>query len=184
MASLKEQPDRCRRVQGVLAVGLVISLLGFYLFGWRPMTSRQRDLSVEIDSKQAKLQTSQRDASRLPQVTLEVERLKLRLERIDKRLPRHQELTQFIKDLTHLSQQTSLRRLTTEPSSPKRYNLFGEHPIALTFQGQFPDVFSFLRQTEEMERLTRVHSLQIRSLDAEQGMVDVKVLLSIYFSEG
>ena len=184
MASLKTETEWCRRLQGVLAVGLGLCLVTFYLAGWRPMTSRQRDLNVEIASKHAKLETSQRDASRLPQVTLEVERLKLRLERIDKRLPRQQELTQFIKDLTRLSQQSSLRRLTTEPSSPRRSALFGEHPITLTFQGRFPDVFSFLRQTEEMERLTRVRSVRIRSLDAEQGMVDVTVLLSIYFSEG
>ncbi len=184
MASLKTETEWCRRVQGMLTAGLVLCLVAFYLFGWRPLSARQHELHAEIASKESQLATFQADASRLPQVAMEVERLRLRLERVDKRLPRQQELTQFIKDLTHLSQQSSLRRLTTEPASPKRFERFGEHPIALTFQGRFPDVFAFLQQTEEMERLTRVRNVHIRSIDAEQGMVDVKVLLSIYFSEG
>lgn len=184
MASLRHETERCKRIQIVCIGALVIALVLFYVLGWRPMTARQKDLELQIASKQRELDINRSNASRLPQVTLEVERLRMRLERFDKRLPKQQELTQFIKDLTHLSQQSRLRRLTTEPESPRYSALYGEHPIALTFEGSFPDVFSFIRQTEEMERLTRVHSVTIRSIDAARGLVDVKLLLSIYFSEG
>jgi Tfp pilus assembly protein PilO len=69
---------------------------------------------------------------------------------------------------------------------PVRSELFDEQPVSLTFEGDFVNVFSFLRQTEEMQRLTRVKELKLRSSDrtGKSGQVEVELSMNIYFSEG
>ena len=48
----------------------------------------------------------------------------------------------------------------------------------------FLNACTFLRQTEEMQRLTRVRSISIRSKDGKLGQVEVQMAMNIYFAEG
>ena len=63
---------------------------------------------------------------------------------------------------------------------------FAEWPISLKFEGDFMNVFSFLRKTEEMQRLTRLRGLRLKGLDhgGKAGQVQVELSMNIYFSEG
>ncbi len=167
----------------VLAGTLAVCVGAFLVCYWRPGLNEQRALRSEIERRQTDLEANRDAGARLAAVTANVERTKLRLDRFNRKLPRQEELGQFVKEITNLSQQASLRRLSNQPGEVKRRDVFSERPIALSFEGNFNDVFTFLRQAEEMQRLTRVRSLNVRSIDAQQGMVDVQVVLSIYFSE-
>jgi hypothetical protein len=53
----------------------------------------------------------------------------------------------------------------------------------MNFEGDFQNVFSFIRQLEEMQRLTRVRSLTVKCKDGKLGHVDVSMAMNIYFSE-
>ncbi len=183
MSSLTTQTRLCGRLQLILAGGLVLCVAAFAVCFWRPGLFEQKQLAAEIERRQLDLDANRDVGQRLTAVSENVDRTRQRLERFDRKLPRQEELGQFVREITNLSQQASLRRLSNQPGEIKRRELFSERPIALSFEGNFIDVFSFLRQAEEMQRLTRVRSLNIRSLDAQQGLVDVQVTLSIYFSE-
>jgi len=111
-------------------------------------------------------------------VKLEVERLRAELRKY-KTLPRQQELAQFIKDVAQLGSQSSLKRFFLNPGTPVRGEQFSEQPMQLTFEGDFVNVYSFLRHTEELERLTRLRGLSIRSRD-RMGTVKVQLAMSIY----
>lgn len=183
MAALRTQADVCRKVQWILAGALVLCVTAFVTLHWLPGLREQRALREQIDRRQAELAANSNAGERLAAVSSNVERTRLRLDRFNRKLPRHEELGQFVKEITNLSQQASLRRLNNQPGELRRRDLFSERPIALSFEGNFADVFSFLCRAEEMQRLTRVRSLNVRSIDARQGLVDVRVVMSIYFSE-
>ena len=53
----------------------------------------------------------------------------------------------------------------------------------MTFEGDFLNVFGFLRELEGMQRLTRVKTLSVRCKDPKTGQVDVSMAMNIYFSE-
>jgi hypothetical protein len=53
----------------------------------------------------------------------------------------------------------------------------------MTFEGDFLNAFGFLRQLEEMQRLTRVKTLSVRCRDPRTGLVEVSLAMNIYFSE-
>jgi len=51
-----------------------------------------------------------------------------------------------------------------------------------TFE-HFQNVFSFIRQLEEMQRLARVKQMTVKCKDGKAGQVDVSLTMNIYFSE-
>lgn len=184
MRTLQNQIGWCRNAQVGLAGVFVVFLSFFLIFGYRPQMAELHGLQSRIADKKTDLQTAQTRAKALPMVMAEVARLQQRVERFDKKLPKQQDLGQFVKDITQLSQQSSLRRWRIDAGAPKKNDLYSETPIQIHFEGDYRNVFSFLNQAEQMQRLTRLHSVQIRVLDSQLGQVEVQAALAIYFTEG
>jgi Tfp pilus assembly protein PilO len=170
-----------------MGLSLAAMLVGFYLFVYRPDTQQLNDLRLSIENKRRDVSSNQTKVRILPDVLLAVNEMRTRLEKFDKKLPRQPELGQFMGDITAISHETSLRRVFVEPGVPVRNGeLFAEWPISLKFEGDFLNVFSFLRKTEQMQRLTRVRGIRLKALDqgAKSGQVQVELSMNIYFSEG
>lgn len=184
MRTLQSQIGFCAKAQRAMVVSLLVAAVIFYVFWYRPKDQRLRDLKEQITFKQHDLNGKQLQAATLPIVAREVETLRTRLERFNKKLPRQPELGFFIREITQISQRTSLKKLTVQPGLPRTMELFSELPIALTFEGDFDGVFQFLRQAEDMQRLTRVRSISIKAPDPKSGQVEVQLSMNIYFAEG
>jgi len=183
MNGLQNQTARYATMQGAMAVLALLLLGGFYLMGIRPAQSQRAVVVSMIDTLKTDLANGQLEAQQLPLVKAQVEQLKSRLERFDKKLPKKPDMDLFMREITRVSDEAALKKVTVQPGSPKRSELFSEMPIAINFTGDFPSVVNFLKQTEEMQRLTRVRSLNIKTRDAQQGTVDVDVSMSIYFAD-
>jgi type IV pilus assembly protein PilO len=171
----------CVRAQWSLAA-IALALAGvFYFLHYRPQNQRQQSLASQIALKQRELQEGRTHTSVLPEVATEVERLRARVERSKKSIPRQQDLPQFIRDVSQLGQQASLRKPAFKPGTPARADLVSELPIQMTFEGDFVNVYSFLRNLEEMPRLTRVRDMKLVGKD-RAGQVKVTISMNIYFS--
>lgn len=181
MPGLKGQIRWCARVQWCLAGVTLLMATAFYAFGYRVQKQRQAALAVQIQEKQRELREGKSHTSALPEVATEVERLRARLERSKKSVPRQQDLPQFIRDVSQLGQQASLRKPFFKPGTPVRGELVCELPISLNFEGDFVNVYSFLRNLEEMPRLTRVREIKLNARD-RTGQVKVQLSMNIYFA--
>lgn len=182
MPTLQSQIRWCARAQWALA-GVMLLLVGaFYVLGYRPMTARAQSLDMQIARSQEDLAIAKAQTKVLPEVALKVERLRATLERSKKSIPQQPELPQFIRDVTMLSQQSTLRNFSYKPGAASRVELVNELPIQLNFEGDFVNVFSFLRNTEEMPRLSRVRGVTIKQRDRDRnGQVQVTLSMNIYF---
>ncbi|HYO07445.1 MAG TPA: type 4a pilus biogenesis protein PilO [Tepidisphaeraceae bacterium] len=188
MRSLQTQAEWCNRAQWVLGIALGTMVVGFYLFVFRPNSERLEGLNGQIATKSRDLAGNQTRVQILPDVLRQVGAMQDRLAKFDKKLPKQPELGPFINDITELSHQSGLRtNWTVEPGVPQRGDLYAEWPIALRFEGEFTNVFDFLRRAEEMQRLTRMKGMRVRSAgtgNGKNGQVQVELSMNIYFSEG
>jgi Tfp pilus assembly protein PilO len=184
MQTLQSHNQRCTRVQWIMAGVMVLIIAAFYMFGFRPLSNRQAALAQDIVAKRTALQTEQDEARKLPEVTMEVNRLRARVEKFDKKMPKQADIGNFIRDINQLSQQTSLKKMTVTPGMPRKTQLYSELPISLNFEGDFVSVHAFLRQAESMQRLTRVRNVNVKNNDPVSGQVQVELSMNIYFSEG
>jgi Tfp pilus assembly protein PilO len=166
-----------------MSIFIASLFLLFFVVGYRPANQRLLLLRQEIAARSKRLETNQSQAMKLPILANEVLKLEAKLQRNNKKLPKTAELGEFIRDLTQASQQCNLRKLVHQPGTVRRVELYGEIPITMNFEGDFNNVFNFLRQMEEMQRLTRVKTLTVKSKDPKLGHVDVNMAMNIYFSE-
>jgi Tfp pilus assembly protein PilO len=165
-------------------VAVLAGAAGFYFLGYRPRTERIADLRLSVESSRAKVESNQVKARSLRDLAREVQRLEDRVQGYGRQMPRQPELGEFLGDITRVSQQLSLRDWKYEPAPPKRGDDYFELPISMHFVGEFGNAASFLRQVEELQRLTRVRRLTIKARDRKTGQVEVDVAMNIYFSEG
>jgi Tfp pilus assembly protein PilO len=181
MMSLQNQTSWLIRAQWILGAATLALCAAFYLFAYRPQTSRAAQLQQQIVVQQKELFAGRAQTRELDAVRDEVNSLKVRLSRV-KVLPKRQELAQFIQDIAKLADKTSLRRYNLrQPGMPVIGDQVNRQPIEMSFEGDFVNVFSFLRNTEDLPRLTRVPSLSIRSMD-NRGQVRVTLTMNIYFT--
>jgi Tfp pilus assembly protein PilO len=178
MLNLQRQFAWYLRAQWALAAAIALIVGGFYFFAYRPQTRRLAELQGVRSRHERDLNAGLTQTSILPAVRMDVERLKVQLDKY-KTLPRQQELPQFIKDVAQLGQQASLKKFDLKPGVPTRASEFSEQPVQLNFEGDFVNVFSFLRHTEELERLTRVRGMTIKGRD-KLGQVKVHLSMNIY----
>jgi Tfp pilus assembly protein PilO len=166
---------------------MVVMTIAFYALAYRPNTEKLDGLDMQIAAKRRDLTSNRQRVQILPDVLIAVNEMRNRLERFDKKLPKSPELQGFINSITEVSSQAGLRnKWTVEPGVPVRSDLYAEWPISLKFEGDFKNVFNFLRRAEEMQRLTRVKSLKVRGLTGAgaSGQVQVELSMNIYFAEG
>lgn len=184
MTPLKRQIERYGQVQWTLGAVMAFLSLAFYCFGYRPAIARLETLELQNQSKQRDVDQTQNKARTLPILMREVQELEKRVGHYDRQFPKQPQIGEFIRDMTAISQQLSLKNWNYKPAAPKRSEGFFELPILMSFQGDFMNVASFLRQVEKLERLTRVKRLTLKNRDPRTGTVDVEMAMSIYFSEG
>jgi Tfp pilus assembly protein PilO len=181
MLGLKQQIAWLGRVQWTLGGAMLLLLGAFILFIYRPHMRQLADLQQQIDRYDVELIQSKDQTKILPDVAADVEKLKTKLAKC-KTLPRQQELAEFIKDIAQLGQGANLKKFELTRGIPSRGARLNELPIQLTFEGDFVSVFSFLRHAEELQRLTRVPTMSIKTQDDAAGVVKVQLTMNIYFA--
>jgi Tfp pilus assembly protein PilO len=181
---LKNRLAWCRRAQfGLLGV-LSIGVTSVYMTAIRPALADLTEVKGLLQCHKCQLEQNQDQVRNLPWVDQEIHRLRRRVERFDKKLPKQQELAVFIDDVTRFSQAASLKKMTWKPDAkPHKTDLYSDLPIHFTFDGDFQTgLVKFLKQTEDMPRLTRVQKLDVRATDGTGG-VKADVTVRIFFTE-
>ncbi len=181
---LKGELGWCARAQCGLLAALIVIAVALYVVGIRPPAQRLAAIEARAAAQQRALQANAERIATIPAVEQEIDHLRQSVERFDQKLPRQRDLAQFIGNITEMGHHASIQKLNWRPEvKPRRTDEFAELPVHFTFEGNFPGVFNFLRQAEDMQRLMRIRKLDVRSTDGAEGQVDVQLTMNIYFTE-
>jgi Tfp pilus assembly protein PilO len=184
MPSLKTQIHWFTRIQQGLACILGMVAVVFYCLIFRPESGRLQSLMGRINQKERELTQAQTQALALPQVQADINRLRATLADFKKLPANPGDLGEFQIEMAQLANQDNLQGWSVSwPGTPKKDEQFYELPISLKFGGDFMDVYAFLRQMDDLSRLTRVKTLSIKG-DDSAGKVQVEVMMDLYYSEG
>jgi|HubBroStandDraft_1064217.scaffolds.fasta_scaffold208928_2 Tfp pilus assembly protein PilO len=183
MTPLKDTILAYSRMQAILAGAALLLIVAFYLAIYRPAQAAAADLAGQVALKQNILTSNQNEAGRLPRVQMQLEELRRKLGGF-KKLPNQPEFAEFIRETSELSQKASLKQFIWHPALPKKTDLYFEQPVTFQFEGDFANVFSFVRDIEDMQRLTRVRSLDMTSISGQPGMVTVTLTVNFYYTSG
>jgi Tfp pilus assembly protein PilO len=181
MPSLQRQIIWAGRIRWTLATATLLVCVCFYALAYRPQTARQGELRDQISDTNRDLNECLAQTRSLGAVAEDVARLKSRLKQV-KELPVQLEWVQFMKDLTQIQQMAALKNANYDGGGEVAVrDRLRQKSITFTFEGDFVNVFSFLRHAEELPRLTRVPLLTIEHRNNDPaGYVRAKMTMNIY----
>jgi Tfp pilus assembly protein PilO len=184
MRSLETQTSWFARIQLALAALIVVAVGAFYFVWYRPTTRHMALLRTEIESNNHNLELSRSKADELPSVAKAVADLRQKLDRFDRRIPHRQNLPQFLEGIEALRQSAGIARCSLKPDNTLRFASYSEQTIHVDFAGDFDQVADFVARVEDMDRMTRVRRLAVKSADSASGTVEVQMDVCIFFLEG
>lgn len=184
MNPLRNRFDLLRKTQTTLGLTTLAALVAFYVLGYHPVARRQAALREGISTALVDLQRSQDHGRALKALAREVQQLEEQVQSYGRQMPNKPQLGEFLGDITRVSQELGLQEWKYEPETPRRADACYELPIRMHFNGAFASTADFLRQIEDLQRMTRVKKLLIRSRDRKTGTVEVDLAMNIYFAEG
>jgi Tfp pilus assembly protein PilO len=183
MTTLRTQHLWYRRAPWLLAVAAIAVAGASHLLLARPASRRLADLHLRLAEAREAVTSAKAALTELPRVERDVEEARQRLESARK-LPQHQDLGQFIRDVTAFGAEASLSKLTVQPGVPRTRERVSEIPVSLNFEGDFLGVYAFLRRAESMPRVTAMRALSIKSVDPTAGRVEVQLSVALFFTDG
>jgi len=152
------------------------------VFVYRPQGRKLEELRTKIASMEASLQADSEKASVVPELLRQIEAMKRRYKDFDRKLPKTKELGGFLGEITSNLSEEQLSEPTIEPRSPATEELYHTLPIIMRCRGSYLAVASFLKRINGMQRLTRVHTLRVHKLPAEEPL-RIEMQLNIYYTE-
>ena len=171
---------RARWVMGGL---MAFSAAMFYLTWWRPATRIQDGLASDIARAKSELQDLQSQAANTTALEKEVLRLQVDVEPLTRKLPRQSDVPGFIREIGKICAQSAVKKFDWKQGDVVKLESMSELPITMNVEGDFFSIYGFLKQAEEMQRLTRVHSLSLRMKDQASGQMQATMEMGLYFAE-
>jgi len=147
-----------------------------------PQSRKLERLEAQIVADTEALKLDGEKTKVIPDMQRRLESMRSRYRGWDRKLPRQQDLGQFLSEISTQLRHKQLASRTIEPRNPQREELFHTLPIIIKLDGSYASLVEFLRGMREMERLTRVQTMKILSNPAEED-VEIEVQLNIYFTE-
>ncbi len=168
----------------LIIVGILAALLtGTAVFVYVPQNQEFDRICADITSTGQTLEVQSQIASTVSKMSGQIRILKVMCKDFNRRLPGQQELGGFLKEISDiLAQEEGLSNQLIKPGNPTSGDQFNTLPIVMELSGPYLAVGRFLHRINEMERLARVHNLDVK-LDPKEDFVNVTIQLNIYFTK-
>lgn len=163
---------------GLAAAMAAVAALAVYV----PQHLRLEEYRSQALAQQAVLDDEAHKVAVVPELIRQVQTLKDRYGDFDRRLPKRQELHEFLKQVNSALTRSDLANLSIEPGNPTREEYFHTLPIVMKFRTDYLTLSSFLDQLEGMQRLSRVQRLVLHREEKDQEL-SVELQMSIFFTE-
>lgn len=148
-----------------------------------------KKLAVEIDNKVQETQQKQQQLNdlstalaRSKDLPSDIAKLKKVISFLEAKLPQDKDMDGVIKEFWQIAGKNglntrSIRTLKVIPNAS-----YSEQPIKINIVGTFsPGVFNFLRDVEQLPRLTRISDMKISADEKVPGQVSAEIIVTIYF---
>jgi type IV pilus assembly protein PilO len=163
-------------------VAVMIGLLACSYF--LVLTKAQQRVQMKerrIEEKQKALADLERATAGVADVDRKVEELQEAIKFFEKKLPQEREMDLILKEVWQMAEQNRLATKTIRTMKSVRGSAYSEQPIEMNLSGDFGGFYEFMLQLERLPRLTRVQTMTLDKINGQEGTMEAKLTLSIFF---
>lgn len=170
---------------GIRELIFIVVLLGLlacsYFMVWTKNEQRVALKERRIEEKQKALTDLERATAGVSDVDRKVEELQEAIKFFEKKLPQEREMDLILKEVWQMAEQNKLSTKTIRTMKSQRGSAYSELPIEMNLSGDFAGFYEFMLQLERLPRLTRVQNMILDKVNGQEGAMQAKVTLSIFF---
>jgi type IV pilus assembly protein PilO len=169
-------------IREIIFVVVMLGLLGCSYF--LVLTKAQEKVAAQerkIEEKQKALADLERATAGVSDIDRKVAELQEAIKFFEKKLPQEREMDLILKEVWQMAEQNHLATKTIRTMKSVRGAAYSEQPIEMNLSGDFSGFYEFMLHLERLPRLTRVQNLTLDKINGQEGAMEAKVMLSIFF---
>jgi len=155
--------------------------LAAYQYVFQPRNEEINQAREEIARKRERLDQLTEATSRIDDLGAAIEEQQEAITIVEAKLPSEQNVDEVLRQAWKIARRHDLTIRTVEPKNRVPALQYMELPIEVKLAGNFDGFYEFLRDLEQLPRLTRIKEMRLKRLDDENGAMEASFVLSIYF---
>ena len=168
MATLIDKIQKIPTKTRVIGFGVfIVILLVAYIFQYQiPMNTRIKELDTTLAGLQQKIRENDSKIKKLDDLRAEVKSLEGRLVILTKQLPPESEVSDLLRQIQSLVNQSGLTLKSWKPCARKTHasGLYEEIPIAITLTGGYHNTASLFDRIGKLTRIVNIINIKMGSM--------------------
>lgn len=152
-----------------------------YWFVFKPQNQEIAEAREEINHKELMLEQLDKATAQTENLSASNQELSDAIELVESRLPGTKEVEVVLEQVAELARQSKLDLNRVKAGKPVAAARYMEQPLDMEIKGDFDDFYTFLLAVERLERITRMGELELKRDEKDDGVMNAKFTLSIYF---
>ena len=174
----------------IFLVVLLVVPVASYMYVFKPRNDQITEATAEVEQKQTRLAKLKEVEKRIDDIGLAIEETKEAIELINDRIPPEKQVDEIVANIWQLATQNGLTSKSVKAEKPQPATLYMELPYKVVMEGQFDGFYQFLLDLERLDRITRVHKMELSRTDSragpkgqsvDPGSMKAEFILSIYY---
>jgi type IV pilus assembly protein PilO len=156
-----------------------------YMFMFKPLNEQKMHVIEDTQQKQEQLNGLTTALARTRDLPGDIEKLRKAIAFLEAKLPQEKEMDGVLREVWQIAEKNGLNTKSVRSLKPVQSASYCEQPIKMVIVGPFaPGFFNFLRDVEQLPRLTRINEMHLLADDKNSGVISAEVVLTIYFEAG
>ena len=155
---------------------------GAYFVVLAPMDEEIASFNADTAAKVQKLAELQEAQRVHDDLDAEIQKLTDAIAKVEERLPPRSLTEDILSDVWQIAEKNKLKPKKVVTNREIAGQQYVELPIDLTIVGDFDGYYNFIKQIEELPRITRMGTMKLKKLEREgEGFIEATLTLSIFF---
>ena len=168
--NMKNLPAYAKVLIGGLPSIIIVVVVIFLLIV--PKNKEIKVLEGKISKQEDEIARNEAKAAKLPELTLENERLRKRLSELKQQLPEEKEVSTLLKQVSELALRSGLKIALWRPESRKVHpsGIVYEIPVRVELSGSYHSLGYFFSSITRLNRIVNISDIKIADPKAERGI--------------
>jgi len=159
-----------------LAPAVIIAVVVIFLF-ILPKNKEIKELEVKIAKQENEIAKDQAKAVKLPELTLENERLRKRMNELKQQLPEEKEVSTLLRQVSDLCIRSGLKVVFWRPEQKKTHpsGIVYEIPVRVELLGSYHNLGYFFSSITKLNRIVNISDIKLGDPKPEKGGTILKM---------
>jgi len=173
--NLKTMPAYAQVILSIVPAVIIILAVVFLLI--LPKDKEIKSLEIKISSQENEIAKDQAKAAKLPQLTLENEKLRQRLAELKQQLPEEKEVSTLLKQVSDLCIRAGLKISLWKPEGKRTHpsGIVYEIPVKVELSGSYHNLGSFFSSLTKLNRIVNISEFRLGNAKPDNGQAILKI---------